>query len=660
MRQKTGSFSIGRFHFTGVDLAALILFILLFGWYFYVIRFGVNAADEGFYYSVAMRVWQGDRLLVDEWQVSQFSAFFLLLPYRIYTAAAGSTEGIILFERILFVINTGILYWLLCSRYRRFGYWGIAGTALFCAFVPGDMFALFYLTMGLQWLMVLATFLFLPSEKPRSVFGWVLCGIALAWLVLAQPPFALTYLLYSAVVLIRNIRAKRGKPFSEPVLAARSWALITAGVVIVAVPVAVFLCVKSGIGNILRIFPELLTDSEYDFFGEHIANLLWKFLILCENFGYGNVAVWTLLLICSIAVQRMRKKEASPLPANGAGTGKKRQASAKKGVKAYAVGAGSVRLLFCAACVCMVSSYIYAIVSFAHNKNDTESHQLYLYYFYHSYPAIMFTAVCCKLLQKKIPGCAPFWWAVVLSELFNAYGSQVACSIFGVLLFPWMFYAAACLVKELKTAPVRSASSGVGAKAAVSRRLLHGMLAAGLCACICFESIGLYTMRFFLPIEHYEGGEVGEPVNRTLLRGPQKGLITNSRIFNAYEAYLSDLDRMQPDAAQRVYIMGTSPFAYLYLERRAGTYSTWFVADDAFDRQLRFMQLLPEKRPGLIYIPRIDSVTYRLPEEFEGQPDGLGAEEKLAWVRQYADCTVTEGKVGYIVQINAWRLPPLE
>ena len=623
-----------------------------------MIRFGVNAADEEFYYSIARRVLQGDRLMVDEWQVSQFSTFFLMVPYRIYTAAVGSAEGIILYERILYVIHTGILYWWLCSKYRRFGYWGVAGVALFCAFVPGDMFALFYLTMGLQWLMVLATVLFLPVENaPRPAFRWFLCGVALACVVLAQPPFCFVYFLYSAAVLIFFVRAKRGKHKPEPVLAPRVWALVTAGVVTVAVPVVIYLCVKSGPGNIIRIFPELFTDAEYDFAYEHVANLFWKFLLLCGNFGYVNAVLWGLLLIAAVLVRRLRKKAAPQAPGGAKG---RKKAAGQGGVRRIFTDIRFSRALFFLACVCVVSSYVCAAVKFAQNKNAADSHQIYMYYFYHAFPVVAFSAVCGKLLRERIHGFVPFWWSVVLSDLCNTYGSQVSCSVCGVLLYPWTFYVASRLIKELREAAPAEAKANANRKKETARRLLAPALAAGICACVCFECIGLYAMRFTLPIEHYESGDVGEPVDTVLRRGPEKGLITNRRIAQTYEAFLSDLDRLNGMGDGRVYVMEAYPGAYLYMNRKVGSYSAWFVEDDALDRELRYMQLLPENRPALVYVPRIDFTTYRMDEktdELTGEPV---YKKKLEWVRHYADCTVTEGAVGYLVKINAWRLPPAE
>ena len=654
-RQNYKSFTIGRYRFSLLDLAALAVFFVLFGWYCYVIRFGVNAADEGFYYSIVMRILQGDRLMVDEWHVTQFSSFLLLLPYWLYMRFAGTAEGIILYARILYVCVTGGLYWWLYSKYRRFGYGGLIGAALFCAFVPGDMFSLFYLTMGLQGLMVLCTLLFLPSENRHSPLWWIFYGILLAFVVLAQPPFILLYFVYTGYVFFKRHRMKKGEPVPEALLGLRAFGWITAGAAIVAVPVVAYLCVKSGLGNIIRVFPQLLTDSEYDLGKGHISNMFWKFLILCDTFGYFNTGVWILLLAGCVALHRAEKKEAvSPRITQRKGT-RPKKAGQRDSLRAYFTYERCRRILFIAACGCLAVSYLCAIIRFAQYKSDTQSHRFYMYYFYHAYPAVMFTAVCEMLLREKLPGFASFWWTVVIADLLNTYGSQVSSSVCGVLLFPWMFYGGVCVCRELK-----QAQPGEKSPAGNTRRAMRSLLAAGLCACVCFESIGLYVMRFNLPIEHYESGEVSEPVDRLLERGPLKGLVTNRKIADVYEAYFSDLDLMDSLGEGRVWITAAFPASYLYLQRKVGTYAAWFVEDDALERQLQYMRLLPENRPSLIYIPWIDFSTFRASEETDEQTGALLYEQKLDWVRRYADCTVTQGKTGYIVRVNEWRLPPVQ
>ena len=53
-------------------------------------RYGFAEADEAFYPTIAYRLTQGDRLLVDEWHMSQLSSVLLYLPVLLFTRLTGS------------------------------------------------------------------------------------------------------------------------------------------------------------------------------------------------------------------------------------------------------------------------------------------------------------------------------------------------------------------------------------------------------------------------------------------------------------------------------------------------------------------------------------------------------------------------------------------
>ena len=66
-------------------------------------RYGFAEADEAFYPTIAYRLTQGDRLLVDEWHMSQLSSVLLYLPVLLFTRLTGGTAGIYLALRYLYV-----------------------------------------------------------------------------------------------------------------------------------------------------------------------------------------------------------------------------------------------------------------------------------------------------------------------------------------------------------------------------------------------------------------------------------------------------------------------------------------------------------------------------------------------------------------------------
>jgi hypothetical protein len=74
---------------------------------------GANHTDEAAYIAMPYRLWLGDRPLIDEYWVSQFPAILLEPFVATYIRLTGSTEGIILFFRhiyLVFSIATALVF----------------------------------------------------------------------------------------------------------------------------------------------------------------------------------------------------------------------------------------------------------------------------------------------------------------------------------------------------------------------------------------------------------------------------------------------------------------------------------------------------------------------------------------------------------------------
>ena len=88
------------------DLVAAYIFFALFGFVLVRLPYGVGITDEGFYYTVVQRVLRGDRLIADEWQITQLNSLLEIIPYKLSLLfSGGTTEGLILNIRYLFVFS---------------------------------------------------------------------------------------------------------------------------------------------------------------------------------------------------------------------------------------------------------------------------------------------------------------------------------------------------------------------------------------------------------------------------------------------------------------------------------------------------------------------------------------------------------------------------
>lgn len=64
-------------------------------------RYGFTNIDESFYLTIPYRLCQGDRLLLNEWHLSQLSGWILRFPMAAFLRINGGTEGICLSFRYL-------------------------------------------------------------------------------------------------------------------------------------------------------------------------------------------------------------------------------------------------------------------------------------------------------------------------------------------------------------------------------------------------------------------------------------------------------------------------------------------------------------------------------------------------------------------------------
>ncbi len=173
-------------------------------------RMSFCQSDESFYLSLVHRLWSGDRLILDEWNLSQFYSPLLLPLYALYRAVVPSGEGIYLFARVLQIIIS-----LLCSLliYRKC----CRETGCFSAFIASALLLLYsranipglsYYNLCLQF-SLFSLICFLSDKKGL----WFTGGIFLSCAVLCNPFLAIFAALAMIVVCFQpthNARALYG------------------------------------------------------------------------------------------------------------------------------------------------------------------------------------------------------------------------------------------------------------------------------------------------------------------------------------------------------------------------------------------------------------------------------------------------------------------
>lgn len=276
-----------------------VLFILLLlcgiGLYIYRLPFGMADVDETFYLSIPYRLCQGDALIVDEWHVSQLAGFLLYPIMWVYLKIVGTTEGIVLAFRCIYVVfqllaATGI-YCIL----RRFRLAAAGAAALFFIFSPFDIMALSYNSMGLAFTVLFSLLLF-AVRRPNAI-TYVLAGICCACSVLCNPYFAVLYILYLLSCCVSFfIQRRRGREI-PPYFRLKSALWMTAGAAVVALLFLILLFSRASLSEVLQNLPHVLSDPAHPAKTFNmIVGPIEKFI--AQYMGFTFPAASLLLLAC--------------------------------------------------------------------------------------------------------------------------------------------------------------------------------------------------------------------------------------------------------------------------------------------------------------------------------------------------------------------------
>ena len=237
-------------------------------------------SDESFYLTFAQRLWNGQKLILDEWHPVQFYSaltFPILTVYRFFFG----TTGIYLFARIFYLL---LAYGVSLLVYFTFRAQAKLLPSFLCAcmvlaYSRGNIWGLSYYNLFL--LLTLTAFcLWVRGNKKWQL---LLCGVSLGFSVLCVPYFAVFVLAALAYGMIK--KETRGKSL---------W--VFAGICLAAAYFLIFFLPKD-LGAVLTNLRFILSDPEHA--GGPMENLTLaikdvKFLYYWEA---GAVAISAVVLL---------------------------------------------------------------------------------------------------------------------------------------------------------------------------------------------------------------------------------------------------------------------------------------------------------------------------------------------------------------------------
>lgn len=186
-------------------LAILSIYIVSF---LYKSQFGYITNDEAFYLGTAYRLIEGDKLLIHEWNPSQFSSLLMYPILKVYLLLVGNTDGIFRVFRYLYMTWQIVIAFLSFYMLKdlKIGNIKYIIILLYLMYTPYGIMGLGYNTMGLSFVYLLM--IMLVSGKLYDIKYQILFGIILSLAVICNPYLALVYFIYALCVIIFNVRHK--------------------------------------------------------------------------------------------------------------------------------------------------------------------------------------------------------------------------------------------------------------------------------------------------------------------------------------------------------------------------------------------------------------------------------------------------------------------
>ncbi len=194
-------------------VCVLVLFALFCCLLFHT-QYSFCQSDESFYISNVKRLYQGDRLIIDEWHPTQFYLPILLPFYAAFRAVVGSDEGVIQFFRIISVLISFIssLVFFIEIKKTNNGFISFCTAALLLLFSRANIEGLSYYNLNLHFSILFFVAL-RNATKHKGVISTILsiiCGFFLALAVLCQPYTAVLYIGLMVYLLINKMTRKNG------------------------------------------------------------------------------------------------------------------------------------------------------------------------------------------------------------------------------------------------------------------------------------------------------------------------------------------------------------------------------------------------------------------------------------------------------------------
>lgn len=525
---------------------------LIFAFWKCIYGFGGN--DEAFYLTVPQRFNMGDALIKDEWHLSQLSGFLLMPFVWLFTTITGSTQGIILAARVVYILFHATVSIIIYLRIRKYGYVSVFASILYFIYTPYDIMAMSYNTMGLDFVTLSGVIMGTASYKKKLPL--IVSGVAFAAAVLCCPYLAAAYILYGICVLIHTFIKNKDTKFilKSELFAGKTFLFFSIGVFALAAVFLIFALTRVSVKEILNYLPYLMTDPELP----QIAlgtrfSMYFNSIYNCHS--HFKIALFSYLAMIVIMVIDHNRKYHRSL---------------------YLIVTTAI-VIFCY--VLLLPQLTYA-----------------------TYNAIMFPLIFIGITSYILCENKPkplFASLFVLGIIYsfaicfssNQYFYVISMVITASNVASYVFLAQ--LLREMRT-------SQDNIEYAVWVKRGSFLFAAFM---IFLQGAFQITVK----AEHcfWESGNTSN-LTAQIQNGPAKGIYTNVNNCHTYEQIYSDLQYYKSKPKDKILFLTAKTWCYLAAEFPYGTLSAWISGENpsSIERLKTYYSVNPEEIPKYIYIPK--------------------------------------------------------
>lgn len=253
MANKKKRFTTEFLFFTGI----MFLLFAIFAWRQF---YGFNKNDEIFYISTVYRFFQGDAMLVDEWNNVELFAFITYPLYCLVRIFLKSNEGIVIVFRFLYLIFQVLVSGYCFCRMKRFGWIHIFPSVYYFVTTPYNINALSYNTLAFGF--VLLALVTLACPEKLKFYDFIIFGVFTAGAVLSNPYAVILFVLYGLICTGAFFYGLRSWKQVPEVLKLRNYLFACLGAFIIFVLFVIFVFSRADLSEILECITYIVMDTE--------------------------------------------------------------------------------------------------------------------------------------------------------------------------------------------------------------------------------------------------------------------------------------------------------------------------------------------------------------------------------------------------------------